>query len=132
MSNCYIINTNKKNNSNCESEMIHKQKCAAYYSPWKEKIDAIQADDLIFLYSNEIGIIARGVSSGISEVKDYEGKTDEEHYMELDRFKKLTTPLASNKINIILQRTVVLSSTQIKLKYNDGLKLWRYITKNCL
>lgn len=132
MSNVYVINTNKKYYSNCELEMIQEKKCSAYYSPWKEGIDKIKANDLIFLYSNEVGIIARGVASGICEVKDFNGDVDEEYYMELDRFKNLKLPLKASEISRILNRNVVLNQTQKKLEYDDGIKIWRYITKNCL
>ncbi|GCD13159.1 hypothetical protein [Clostridium tagluense] len=132
MSNVYIINTNKKYYTNCEPEMIQGEKCAAYYTPWKEGIDKIKVNDLIFLYSNEVGIIARGVASGICEIKDFNGGTDEEHYMELDRFKKLAIPFKSSEINVILNKTVVLGSTQKKLNYDDGIKIWQNITKKCL
>ena len=132
MSNGYIINTNQKSYTNCEPEMIQGEKCAAYYTPWKEGIDKIKANDLIFLYSNEVGIIARGVASGICEIKDFNGGTDEEHYMELDRFKKLVIPFKSSEINATLGKNVVLSGTQRKIDYDDGLKIWQRITKNYL
>lgn len=128
----YIINTNKKNNISCEQEMINEKKCSAYYSPWKEGIEKIKANDLVFLYSNEVGIIARGSASGICETKDYEGETDEEYYMELDRFQELRIPLKASQISEILNRNVVLGETQKKLDYEDGIKIWRCITKKCL
>ena len=132
MPKCYIINTNKKYDSNIEIEMLNEKKCAAYYSPWKEDIDKIEANDLIFLYSNKVGIIARGTASGISEVKDYHGDIDEEHYMQLDRFQKLKIHLTSSSINKIVNKSIILGQTQKLLNYEDGLKIWRYITKNCL
>lgn len=132
MSNCYIINTNKKYDPNSEIEMLNDKKCAAYYSPWKEDIDGIQVNDLIFLYSNKVGIIARGTASGISEVKDYHRYVDEEHYMELDRFQKLKEPLTSSSINKIVGNNIILNQTQKPINYEDGLKIWRYITRNCL
>jgi hypothetical protein len=53
MSKVYIINTNKKASGTVdELDMLNKEKCAAYYSPWKNKIDRIEPNDLVFLYSN--------------------------------------------------------------------------------
>jgi hypothetical protein len=52
--------------------------------------------------------------------------------MELDRFKELRTPLKASEISKILNRNVVLNQTQKKLDYEDGIKIWRYITKKCL
>lgn len=37
----YIVNTNKRYNSQNEQEMINEKKVAAYYSPWKYFIDEI-------------------------------------------------------------------------------------------
>lgn len=132
MANCYIINTNKTYYPNCEPEMIQGKKCSAYYEQWKYDIDKIMVNDLVFLYSNGVGIIARGVASGIPEIKDFNGDIDEEHYMELGMFKELAIPLKVSQISVILNRNVVLNSAQKKLDYNDGLRVWQYITKKCL
>lgn len=132
MSKSYIINTNKSNDLNCEADMLKNKKCAAYYSPWKEGIDKIQVHEFVFLYSNGNGIIARGVATGVPEIQDYQGKMDEEHYMELDRFKTLSTYLKPNDICTILNKNIVFAQTQISLDSKDGLKLWQYITKNCI
>lgn len=73
----YIINTNKKSSGTVnELDMIRKEKCAAYYSPWKNRIDRIAPNDLVFLYSNGQGIIARGIATGVVEVSDYKGEVD--------------------------------------------------------
>ncbi|MDN3451834.1 hypothetical protein QMA09_16715 [Planococcus sp. APC 3906] len=61
--NLFIINTNKQSDSRYENEMIAERKCAAYRLT-KEVIEKIQKDDKVLLYSNEVGIIARGVAEG--------------------------------------------------------------------
>ncbi|MEH7503827.1 hypothetical protein V7152_17745 [Neobacillus drentensis] len=132
MSKVFIINTNKKASGTInELDMLHKEKCAAYYSPWKNKIDRIEPNDLVFLYSNGRGIIARGIATGVLEVADYKGQVDEEHYMHLNRFEQLNQFLESTDINNIIGSNVVLNRTMIELPYDDGLKVWHYITKNC-
>lgn len=128
----YIINTNKKHYFNCEPEMIQGKKCSAYYSPCKNDIDKIIANDLVFLYSNKVGIIARGAASGIPEIKDFNGDIDEEHYMELGMFKELAIPLKVNQISEILNHKIILNEVQMKLDYDDALKIWQYATKNCI
>ena len=67
MSKVYLINTNIKNNPSCVQDMINNAKCSAYYSPWKYYIEEIEAHDIVFLYSNGKGIIARGIATGIIE-----------------------------------------------------------------
>lgn len=132
MPKAYIINTNKTHNVQSELEMIQNKKCAAYYSPWKYYIDEIEANDLIFLYSSGTGIIARGVASGIPEVKDYQSDEDAEHYMELDRFQMLANPLEASKITEIVGYKLIYNQTVISLPYRFGIGLWQYITKNSI
>lgn len=59
--------------------MLSQEKCAAYYSPWKHYIDTVEANDMVYLYSSDKGIVARGTATGIVEIADYNGEKDEEH-----------------------------------------------------
>jgi hypothetical protein len=132
----YIVNTNRSNDPNDESDMLNNEKCAAYFHPWKYFINMIEAHDLVFLYrSGGDGIIARGVATGIVEAADYHGNptdADEEHYMYLDRFQVLETPLPPSKLKEIIDYNVVLTQTITPLPYILGIKVWQYITKNNL
>lgn len=132
MPKAYIINTNKSNNTNDEGDMITKEKCAAYYGPWKYYIDEIEANDLIFLYSNGNGIIARGIATGIPEIDDCNGDIDEEHYMELNRFQILEKPLSASKITELVGHDIKYNQTVISLAHRFGLTVWQHITKNCI
>lgn len=127
----YIVNTNQTNNPNSEPDMLKNEKCAAYYSPWKYYIDEIEANDIIFLYSNGNGIIARGIATGITETANYERKADEEHYMNLDRFQLLKKPLEPSKITEIVGHKLMYNQTVISLPHMFGISLWQYITRNC-
>ncbi|MEA5025892.1 hypothetical protein SDC9_45762 [bioreactor metagenome] len=128
----YIINTNQTNHPNCELDMLQYGKCAAYYSPWKYYIDEIEANDIVFLYSNGKGIIARGMATGITEASDYQGETDEEHYMNLDRFQVLTKPLQPSEISRIVGHKIMFNQTVVTLPHLFGIKLWQHITKHCI
>ena len=132
LSKTYIINTNRSNQPIDEKDMLNNKKCATYNGYWKFYIDEISANDMIFLYSSGIGIIARGIASGISEVKAYNGREDEEHYMELDRFQILKTPLPAATIKQIIEYDIKLTDTVTTLADKFGLEVWRYITKNCI
>jgi hypothetical protein len=134
----YIINTNWANRPGGETErdMLQNEKCSAYYSPWKEKIQHIQPNDLVFLYRNKKGIIARGIASGVVEIADYLDKDglheDEEYYMNLNRFERLSKPVSSTAINEIVGSQIVLAPTMVQLDYERGLKIWQAITKEYL
>ncbi|XAU92587.1 hypothetical protein NSS91_16915 [Caldifermentibacillus hisashii] len=138
MTKVYIVNTNKTHSNQNEQEMINEKKVAAYYSPWKYFIDEIEAGDIVYLYSNGDGIIARGIATGIVEVKDVGQNVEEEHYMHLDRFERLEEALPSKKITEIAQSvtdpnySIKWNQTMIHIPHFIGLKVWQYITKHCL
>lgn len=132
MAKVYIINTNKNNHPEDEIDMIKKEKCAAYYSPWKYYIDEIEANDIVFLYSSGKGIISRGIGTGIPEIIDYKGESNEEHYMNLDRFQTLVTPLPASKITELVGHEIKYNQTVISLAYKFGLNVWQYITQKCI
>ncbi|WP_090833204.1 MULTISPECIES: hypothetical protein [unclassified Bacillus (in: firmicutes)] len=136
MRKAYIINTNKTNWPEDEQDMLVNEKCAAYFSPWKEKINHIQPNDLVFLYSNGNGIIARGIATGVCEQGNYINRdglhVDEQNYMYLNRFERLQEPISAAEINKVVGYSVVFGRTMIPMDYDSGLTLWQAITKNYL
>lgn len=78
-----------------------EEKVAAYYSPWKYMLNEIEAGGIVYLYSNGRGIIARGIATGIVELRGKETEIYKEHYMHLDRFELLEIPLSPTKITEI-------------------------------
>jgi hypothetical protein len=128
----YIVNTNQKHNPNSEPDMLRNEKCAAYYSPWKYYIDEIEANDIVFLYSNGKGIIARGIATGITEVANYEGNPSEEHYMNLDRFQIISKPLEASMITKVIEHKIMFNQTIISLPHRFGISLWQYVTQYCI
>ena len=117
MPNVYIINTNKTHNPKCEVDMIQQKKCAAYYKHFKYNIDLIQRGDLVFLYSNKNGIIARGMATGLVEVAEYEGFPGEEHYMPLDYFQSFEkNPMPAS---VILSTIQELAGDDYEIKWNQ-------------
>ena len=116
-----------------EIEMLENQKVACYYSPWKYFINEMAVNDMVYLYSNGKGIIARGLATGIVEIGGDQG---DEHYMHLNRFEKLAIPLPASKTTE-LARSVTDSEYSIKwfqtmnrMPEFIGLPIWQYITRN--
>jgi hypothetical protein len=134
----YILNTNKSNNPNNEFEMLSEGKAAAYFSPWKYFIDEMGSNDIVFLYSNGRGIIARGLATGIVEITDNDGAEDNEHYMHLNRFQVLETPLKSSEITELVKGItdenykVFWNQTMIHIPGFVGEHIWRHTSRNCL
>jgi L-cysteine desulfidase len=100
--NLYIINTNKSASIHYEKEMIDEQKCSAYRST-KAEITNIKNDDKVLLYSNGLGIIARGIADGQVKKKADNGELDAEYYIALSEFYKFIRSIPYNKIKTIVQ-----------------------------
>ncbi|MGG3914422.1 hypothetical protein [Rossellomorea vietnamensis] len=138
MPKAYIVNTNKSNNANNELEMLCEGKVAAYYSPWKYFIDEMESNDIVFLYSNGRGIIARGMATGIVEIKNNAGGENNEHYMHLNRFQELETPLSSSTISELVKEMtdenykIFWNQTMIHIPGFVGEHIWRHISRNCM
>lgn len=138
MRKAYFINTNRTNRPRGEDEqdMLLNAKFAAYFSPWKERIDNVQPNDLVFLYSNSKGIIARGIATGVVEISDYNNDEglhkDEQHYMHLNHFERMKEPMQASFINKVVGYSVVYGQTMVSMEYASGLSVWQSITKNLL
>jgi hypothetical protein len=128
---CYFVNTNIKNDTQCDLEMLSEKKAAAYYSPWKEKINKIQKSDKVFLYRSGQGIIAMGLGTGKVFKKDYEGRVAEEYYTPLDNFVPLLKPLNASEIKSIAKSNIIFRQTMFEVSKDLGDLIWNYINKNC-
>ena len=86
----YILNTNYKNDKDDHNDMLDQAKAAAYFDPWKYKIERLNKGDVIFLYQSGVGIVAVGEADGKLNKAAYHGdptKADEEYFMRLLRFQ---------------------------------------------
>ncbi|WP_129727920.1 hypothetical protein [Ectobacillus funiculus] len=101
--NLFIINTNKQREHRYEQEMLKERKCAAYRST-KHEIEGIQTGDKVLLYSNEIGIIARGIADGRVQKKEDNGEVEAEYFMSLDEFYELVIPIPYGDIVSIIKQ----------------------------
>lgn len=129
----YILNTNYSNDPSDDKDMIHNQKAAAYFDPWKRNIERIKKNDKVFLYRSGKGIVAVGIASGKIEKKPYHGEEkhkDEEYCMKLDKFKKLKQSLPASDIRKITGVNYRFMSTMFAVSKDSGDKLWDYISKN--
>jgi hypothetical protein len=132
----YLINTNRSGcpNGRDERDMLANKKCAAYFSPWKEKIMKLQEGDLVFLYSNKRGIIARGVATGIVQAADHEDENgihwDEEYYMTLHDFDILSSPMPAASICSAAGQRIMFGQTLTPLKGEAAKAIWDEITEH--
>ncbi|MGA8578375.1 MAG: hypothetical protein WB579_06820, partial [Bryobacteraceae bacterium] len=100
----YILNTNISNSREDHDDMLKNHKAAAYFDPWKFKIERLVKGDVIFLYQSGIGIVALGEADGNLLKLPYQGKPenpDEEYSMKLRRFQTVAPPLTAAEIKKI-------------------------------
>lgn len=99
--NCYVLNTNSKNDPNCDKEMLSEGKAAAYNTGWKEKIKKLQKDDWVFLYRSGEGIVAYGKADGKLNKKDRYGVKEYEYNMNLNSFSLVDPPISAAEMKKI-------------------------------
>ena len=125
----YILNTNKQGGYDDEEDMLKEGKAAAYFEPWKYKIEYLQKGDTVFLYSSGVGIVAKGIATGELKKKDYqdnEEHDDEEYYQKLKNFKILDKPISAAEIKRIGETDYVFMQTMFGIDEDTGKKLWDY------
>ena len=119
----FILNTNHRNNPADHYDMIKRKKAAAYFDPWKHKIDQLAKGDTVFLYKSGIGIVAMGSASGRVERAPYQGNkdyADEEHFMTLNGFRTIDPPLSAAEIKAITRTDYVFRSTLFSIDEESG------------
>ncbi|MCU0440473.1 MAG: hypothetical protein MUC49_21480 [Raineya sp.] len=125
----FILNTNIQGGEEDEIDMLTNQKAAAYFEPWKYKIEQINKGDKVFLYRSGVGIIAKGIGSGIIDKSSYRGEkekwSNEEYSTKLIKFKKLSKPIKASEIKKISGVNYVFMQTMFSIDKDTGEKLWK-------
>lgn len=128
----FILNTNHRNNPTDHDDMLRLQKAAAYFSPWKRKIDQLSHGDTVFLYQSGVGIVACGDASGAREKAPYQGKleyADEEYFMTLKRFRLVDPPLPASAIKAISGRNYSFQGTMFSIDEKSATAICDVIDK---
>lgn len=131
----YILNTNRQDGPRDEKDMLREHKAAAFFPPWKFKIEKINKGDKVFLYRSGEGIIAMGKGSGILEKKAYRddpNHPEEEYFTKLKAFNVLKKPLPASEIKQITGVNYRFMSTMFNIDAESGERIWKHILENCL
>ncbi|MBF1276554.1 MAG: hypothetical protein HXM95_05745, partial [Parvimonas micra] len=119
----YIVNTNSRFTQNFNLATFLNEEKVAIQGDIKNRIKTFKKGDIIFLYQNGDGIVARGeIKDNQFYKKDWNGVKEDEYYMELSDFKKLTSKnyLTKKMLDEICKRNFVLTPTIIYLSENEG------------
>ena len=126
----YILNTNYRNAPQDHEDMLARKKAAAYFAPWKHKIERLSKGDVVFLYQSGVGIVAVGAASGQLEKRSYQGNPqhpDEEYSMSLRQFKQLKHPISAAEIKEVTGVNYRFMSTMFAIDAESGQKLHTYV-----
>jgi len=63
----YILNTNVSNDEKDHDDMLANHKAAAYFDPWKYKIERLARGDVVYLYQSAVGIVAMGKARAMGD-----------------------------------------------------------------
>ncbi len=129
---CYIVNTNKRYNPNSTKDMLDNSKVAAYSTGYKEKIQKLHKDDIVFLYENGKGIIAYGKADGVVNKANFDGIEYDEYNMHLNDFTILSKPLSAKGIKDVLKYALVFNRTMFSISEENATKIIKYIQKSCI
>jgi len=128
----FILNTNFSNNVVDHEDMLNNGKAAAYFDPWKYKIEQIGRGDVVFLYQSGIGIVAVGEADGKLMKAAYHANPDhqdEEYFMRLRNFDRIQRPLSAAEIKKLCKVNYVFMGTMFGIAAESGKVLRRAIAE---
>lgn len=131
----YILNTNLQDGSDTtdHDDMLAKAKAAAYFEPWKFKIERLQRGDCVFLYQSRAGIVAIGKADGRLQKSAYRGESDDgeggtaEYSMRLLSFQRVSPPLKAAEIKTITGVNYVFMPTMFGIDKDSGQRLVEHL-----
>lgn len=126
----YILNTNYRNSASDHDDMLAHKKAAAYFAPWKYKIERLSKGDVVFMYQSGLGIIAVGLASGKLEKRAYQDKPEypeEEYAMKLNQFRHVDIPITAAEIKGVTEVDYRFMSTMFAIDAESGKKLYDHI-----
>ncbi|MBM4289770.1 MAG: hypothetical protein FJ135_16795 [Deltaproteobacteria bacterium] len=129
----YILNTNYSNDENDHNDMLKNGKAAAYFDPWKYKIERLSKGDVVFLYQSGVGIVAVGEADGKLCKAPYQGNPDhpdEEYFRKLLRFQHVNPPMTAAEIKRITGVNYVFMQTMFGLDADGGKSLRKLMVDN--
>ena len=102
MSEYYLVKTNRDGRI-LPKELMLSEHCVSAYHNAMDRIDRIQAGDIVFIYENRTGAIAVGTATGIVEPCDLDGPGNGKR-MSLTDFDMIEPPIPASMITETSQR----------------------------
>jgi len=118
-----VLNTSHHNNPLDDSYMLGEHRAAAFFDPWKHRIEIIEPGDIVFLYRNGEGIVAMGQAAGPLRKRAYQGNPehpDEEFYRDLQPFQRVIPSASAGEIKDVTGHTYSFRGTLFTLGVDEG------------
>ena len=109
----FIVNTNRSEESDdhpSETYMLTERVALVTGGePWFQQLDAIRESDIVLLYANDVGIVARGIATGERYNPPGRFCGERPRCMKLREFAALRSPIPHSELPVqrILNRAVV-------------------------
>jgi hypothetical protein len=126
----YLLNTNYGNDPQDDQDMLDQGKAAAFFDPWKRRIEALNQGDVVFLYRSGEGIVAYGKASGLLERHPYQDDRehpDEEYSMRLHGFRRLSEAIPAAEIKAVAGSGISFRQTMVALPDSAGRALVEHL-----
>jgi hypothetical protein len=126
-----VLNTSHHNNPRDDSYMLGEHRAAAFFEPWKRRIEVMQPGDIVFLYRNRAGVVGVGQVVGPVRKRPYQGNPehpDEEFYRDLHPFQHVVPPASAGEIKDVTGRTYTFRGTLFTMGVADGERLLTHLT----
>ncbi|MFA5119423.1 MAG: hypothetical protein WC695_11360 [Candidatus Omnitrophota bacterium] len=114
-----FLNTNKGNTPSDHFYMVSNGIAAAFYDPWKFKIDTLRKGDVVFLYESGVGIVGVGKANGKTEILDKGKDVDETHQQKLIDYRNVS-PLSAREIKKLTGTNMRFLQTMFKVNKAHG------------
>lgn len=128
--NFYVLNTNSGNDASDDAAMLAGKRAAAFYTPWKFKVERLRKGDHVFLYRSGTGIVAVGRADGKLQKLDHDEQPEEEYRMGLTDFMLVDPPIPAAEMKQITGNpSLVFRQTMFALDLAGGSTLYEHIRK---
>jgi hypothetical protein len=121
-----FLNTNKGNDPSDHSYMVSNGIAAAFYDPWKFKIDTLRKGDVVFLYESGVGIVGIGKANGKTEILDKGQDVGETHQQKLTDYKTVK-PLSAREIKKLTGTNMRFLQTMFKVNKDHGVLIEQHL-----
>ncbi|MEA2117564.1 hypothetical protein [Halovibrio sp. HP20-50] len=120
----HLVNTNYSNDPISHHYMLNEGRAAAFYTPWKNKVDNIEKGDWVFLYYSGHWVVAYGKCQ--SETPSLKAPPHapedhhQEHFVTLSPFYRLEHSVSPSELRDAAGYHVPLVSTYTQLRTTGG------------